>query len=201
MHYSGVFIEKHRGRDRARGRAGLHRQRKRASFEFNRMAGYAFSQDRTGDRSNVLGREAACPGGAMGLAHTRGFEAQVTGMARKSSSGNRRPARGRSRTARRLGRGQAQATQARRIRIEVLRSALADLDHGRQFYGQQNVAVGDYFLDALFSGDVVHGLSRSRLQAEPREDDGRSFLTAVAPDPWWAVMNGSYQPGPPPVTD
>lgn len=87
----------------------------------------------------------------MGLAHTRGFEAQVTGMARKSSSGNRRPARGRSRTARRLGRGQAQATQARRIRIEVLPSALADLDHGRQFYGQQNVAVGDYFLDALFS--------------------------------------------------
>jgi len=37
------------------------------------------------------------------------------------------------------------------VRIKVLRSALEDLDRGRQFYARQGQSVGDYFLDSLFS--------------------------------------------------
>ncbi len=33
----------------------------------------------------------------------------------------------------------------------MLPSALADLDHGRQFYARHGKSLGDYFLDALFA--------------------------------------------------
>lgn len=37
------------------------------------------------------------------------------------------------------------------MKIKILPSALADLDHGRTFYARQGKSVGDYFLDSLFS--------------------------------------------------
>lgn len=37
------------------------------------------------------------------------------------------------------------------MRIRILRSALEDLRDGRAFYDAQEVGVGDYFYDSLFS--------------------------------------------------
>jgi plasmid stabilization system protein ParE len=37
------------------------------------------------------------------------------------------------------------------VKIRILPSALADLDRGREFYSEQEVVLGDYFLDSLFS--------------------------------------------------
>ena len=37
------------------------------------------------------------------------------------------------------------------MKLNVLPSAHADLDHGRRFYARQGKSVGQYFLDTLFS--------------------------------------------------
>lgn len=37
------------------------------------------------------------------------------------------------------------------VRIKILSSALRDLREGSDFYERQNPALGDYFLDSLFS--------------------------------------------------
>ena len=37
------------------------------------------------------------------------------------------------------------------MRLRILESALADLDHGRQFYERQGEGLGAYFLDSLFA--------------------------------------------------
>lgn len=37
------------------------------------------------------------------------------------------------------------------MKVRVLRSALEDLASGREFYDRQEIGVGDYFFDSLFS--------------------------------------------------
>ncbi len=37
------------------------------------------------------------------------------------------------------------------MRIRILESAVADLSAGREFYERQEIGVGDYFQDCLFS--------------------------------------------------
>lgn len=37
------------------------------------------------------------------------------------------------------------------MRVRVLGSALEDLASGREFYDRQEIGVGDYFFDSLFS--------------------------------------------------
>ncbi len=37
------------------------------------------------------------------------------------------------------------------MRIRILESAIGDLSAGRDFYDQQEIGVGDYFQDCLFS--------------------------------------------------
>ena len=37
------------------------------------------------------------------------------------------------------------------MRVQILPSALEDLDRGQRFYARQGKSVGDYFLDSLFS--------------------------------------------------
>ncbi len=36
-------------------------------------------------------------------------------------------------------------------KIKILDSAIEDLEKGRDFYDRQNIGLGDYFLDSLFS--------------------------------------------------
>jgi hypothetical protein len=37
------------------------------------------------------------------------------------------------------------------MQLRILRSAFGDLDQGRAFYAQHGEALGDYFLDSLFT--------------------------------------------------
>lgn len=37
------------------------------------------------------------------------------------------------------------------MKVRILRSALEDLASARQFYDRQELGIGDYFLDSLFS--------------------------------------------------
>ncbi len=37
------------------------------------------------------------------------------------------------------------------MKIRILRSALEDLASARKFYDQQEIGIGDYFLDSLFA--------------------------------------------------
>jgi plasmid stabilization system protein ParE len=37
------------------------------------------------------------------------------------------------------------------VKVNILPTALEDLDRGRRFYARQRRSLGDYFLDALFS--------------------------------------------------
>lgn len=37
------------------------------------------------------------------------------------------------------------------MKLQILPSAVQDLEHGREFYARQSDTLGDYFLDSLFS--------------------------------------------------
>lgn len=37
------------------------------------------------------------------------------------------------------------------MKVQILRSAIADLAAGRKFYDRQEIGIGDYFFDSLFS--------------------------------------------------
>jgi plasmid stabilization system protein ParE len=57
------------------------------------------------------------------------------------------------------------------VRIKILPSALRDLREGSDFYERQNPALGDYFLDSLFSDIdslmLYAGIHRKCLRLPP----------------------------------
>jgi hypothetical protein len=85
------------------------------------------------------------------------------------------------------------------VRIEILDEALDDLDGGFHFYENQEIGLGSYFLDCLFSDidslvlfagihQVVHGYQRSLSKRFPFAIYYNMDGELIRYMPYWTVV-------------